>query len=249
MTKILGLIGYPLAHSFSKKYFTQKFEKEKIKNFRYENYPLKDINDLPNLLKQNPQIIGLNVTIPYKQSVLKFVENEDEIVKKTGATNTLVISFGRIVKAYNTDVYGFCQSFKKNIMPQHKSALILGTGGASRSVAYVLEQLKIPYLYVSRNPKNKQTISYNALDKNIILSHQIIINTTPVGTYPNFDEKPFIPYDFITKNHYFYDLIYNPSKTLFLKEAEKRGAIVCNGLEMLKLQAAKAWKIWNKKSS
>ncbi len=242
--KKLGLIGYPLQHSFSKKYFSQKFEKEGIKNWKYLNFEMKNINQFPSILKKNPDLIGLNITIPYKEKILKYTDWQSPEVIKTGAANTLKICQGKI-KAYNTDIYGFEQSFKALLKDYHKQALILGTGGASKAIAYVLEMLNIPFKFVSRNPVSNNILSYEQLDKNIITNYQIIINTTPVGTFPDIDKKIKIPYDFITKNHLFYDLIYNPDKTAFLKTAEKKGASIINGLKMLHLQAEKAWEIWD----
>jgi len=249
MKKTLGLIGYPLTHSFSKNYFTEKFENEQIKDYEYLNFSLKKIDDFPALLKNIPSLIGLNVTIPYKEAILKYVDYQDPVVSEIGAANTLVVRSNHKIEAYNTDVYGFYHSLKPHLKPHHRAALILGTGGASKAVAYTLRKLKIPYLFVSRNPKNNQSISYNQIDKNIIQNHQLIINTTPLGTFPNTGIKPELPYHLVTEKHFFYDLIYNPERTLFLREAEKRGAFVCNGLKMLYLQAEEAWKIWQKKTS
>jgi len=249
MKKKLGLIGYPLTHSFSKNYFTKKFENEGIDDFEYINFPLETIEDFPSLLQKNPALIGLNVTIPYKEVILKYVDNQDPVVAEIGAANTLLIRSNRKIEAYNTDVYGFYHSLKPHLKSHHKAALILGTGGASKAVAFALRKLKIPYHFVSRNPLNSQTFSYDQIDKNIIKNHQLIINTTPLGTFPDTEKKPRIPYNLITKKHFFYDLIYNPERTLFLREAEKRGAFVCNGLKMLHLQAEEAWKIWQKKTN
>jgi shikimate dehydrogenase len=245
--KKLGLIGFPLAHSFSKSYFENKFEKEKIKDFSYENFEIDNINKLPVLLKENKQIVGLNVTIPYKEQVLKYVDWKDDIVEQIGAANTLKIINGKI-KAYNTDVYGFEKSFKKKWQNHHKKALILGTGGASKSVAFVLRSMKIPYLFVSRNPISSNQISYKDINKEVMKEYQIIINTTPLGTYPKVETSPDIPYNLVKKCHYFYDLVYNPAVTSFLKKASMHGATTSNGLSMLKLQAEKAWEIWTDKN-
>ncbi len=249
MKKLLGLIGYPLTHSFSQQYFSQKFKNEKITGYEYRNFPIANLDDFLVLLQQHPHIVGLNVTIPYKEKILQYADYQDVIVTKIGATNTLLIDLDGKIKAYNTDVTGFFQSFVKHLKPHHQKALILGTGGASKAVAYVLNQLKIPFYKVSRNPSNNQQIAYGDLNKNVMKEHQIIINTTPVGTFPAHHKKPTIPYEFIGSKHFFYDLVYNPEQTLFLKEARKRGADFCNGLEMLKLQAEAAWQIWQKKSS
>ena len=245
--KKLGLIGYPLTHSFSKQYFSEKFKKEKLEDWQYLNFEIKNIENFSEIIKKNPDLVGLNVTIPHKEKILKFTDWQSPEVQKIGAANTLKICQGKI-KAYNTDIYGFEQSFKPLLKDYHKQALILGTGGASKAIAYVLEKLNIPYQFVSRNPITQNILSYKQLDKKIITNHQIIINTTPVGSFPNINEKVKIPYDFVTKNHLFYDLIYNPEKTVFLKIAEKKGALIVNGLNMLYLQAEKAWKIWNDKN-
>jgi len=247
--QILGLIGYPLTHSFSRKYFTQKFINEDITNIEYVNFEIQNISDFPKLLKNHPNIVGLNVTIPYKQQILDYVDEMDEVVKNMGAANTLIIQKNNKIKAYNTDVYGFYESLLPLLNVHHKKALILGTGGASKAVAYSLDMLSIPYLFVSRNPLNKNEISYAEMDKKRMDSYQIIINTTPLGTYPEISVYPDIPYNFINENHIFYDLTYNPVKSIFLKKAEARGAIVYNGLKMLYLQAEKSWEIWSKKLS
>ncbi len=249
MTKLLGLIGYPLTHSFSKKYFTQKFEKEGFDGYQYENFPLEDLQIFPDFIAEHPGLIGLNVTIPYKEKILKHVDFQDDVVSSIGAANTLVMTEKGKIKAYNTDVYGFRESLKPLLKKHHQKALILGTGGASKAVAYVLHQLGIDYLFVSRIPRQEnRQIGYEALTPDLINQYQIVINTTPLGTFPNVQQKPLFPYDFITNKHLFYDLIYNPSQTQFLKAAKKQGAETCNGLKMLHLQAEKSWEIWTKKS-
>ncbi len=247
MKKKIGLIGYPLSHSFSKKYFTEKFEKENLQDYEYLNFECNNLDDFPLILQQNPELIGLNVTIPYKEKILKYVDYKDPVVNETGASNTLLINNGKI-SAYNTDVYGFKESLLPLLEKQHKKALILGTGGASKAIKYVLKELNIKYISVSRMPKNTSQISYEQLTENIVLSHLLVINTTPVGSYPDEKKAPAFPYKFITPEHLFYDLIYNPSQTIFLKKAKEKGAKVSNGLKMLYLQAEKSWKIWQKKS-
>jgi len=244
--KKLGLIGFPLTHSFSKKYFTEKFQREHIKDWQYQNFELAKITGFPELLKNEPNLVGLNVTIPYKEQILSYVDVLSGTVQEIGAANTLVITKEKKIKAYNTDVYGFEFSLKPLLKTQHKKALILGTGGASKAIAYALKKLNISYLKVSRNPKDVSQISYNQIDENLLKNYLIVINTTPLGTYPNTDEAPQIPYDFVTKKHLFYDLTYNPAQTLFLKQAADKGADVSNGLKMLHLQAEKAWQIWQK---
>jgi len=208
---------------------------------------LKNLDLFPQLLKNNPELVGLNVTIPYKEEILKYADKLDESAAKVGAANTLKIQNGKIT-AYNTDTYGFEQSFIRKRKKHHKKALILGTGGASKAVAFVLQKLSVPFLFVSRNPKQNNQISYAGLNKKIITEHQIIINTTPLGTYPDIHTYPDIPYEFAGKEHYFFDLVYNPEKSLFLQKAERQGAVISNGLTMLKLQAEKAWEIWTDKN-
>jgi len=248
--KILGLIGYPLTHSFSKQYFTEKFRKEGVTNYVYRNFELSDINFFPELLKTHPDIAGLNITIPYKEKILDFVDELSPEVAAIGATNTLVIHpVSKKITAYNTDIYGFKQSLLPCLKPEHRKALILGTGGAAKAVAYTLRQLNIDAVMVSRQPKNATQLSYTDLNEKIVKSHLLVVNTTPLGQFPEVEKRPAFPYNFITGKHLFYDLIYNPAKTTFLQIAENQGAIVCNGLNMLQLQAEKAWRIWTKQSA
>ena len=243
--KLYGLIGYPLGHSFSKKYFTDKFQREKISGCRYELFPIETIQDLPQLLIDNPNLVGLNVTIPYKEQVLEFVAQSRNEVKEIKAANTIKIVDGILI-AYNTDVIGFENSFTKKLKPSQKKALILGTGGSSKAVQYVLEKLRIDFLLVSRNKTNKEgMIPYSMIDKNLLDQYQVIINCTPVGLSPNDSECPQIPYQFIASDHYLFDLVYKPEKTLFLKKGEEMGAEIQNGYEMLIIQAEESWKIWN----
>ncbi len=242
----LGLIGKPLSHSFSKAYFEKKFAVAPYTNFVYENYELNTLDDFPKLLKSHPGIIGLNVTIPYKEKILKYVDYQDDIVKKIGTTNTLIITANGSIKAYNTDVIGFKNSLEPMLTKTSYKALILGTGGASKAVAYALTQLQIPYLFVSRSPQNEQTISYKQLTESLVEAHQIVVNSTPLGTFPNLSTCPDFPFDFVGNRHIFYDLVYNPAQTLFMKKAQAKGAVVSNGLKMLQLQAEAAWQIWLK---
>ena len=245
--KILGLIGYPLTHSFSKQYFTEKFEKEGITDYVYRNFELNDIKHFPELLKKYPDIVGLNVTIPYKEKILDFVDELSPEVAAIGAANTLVIHPAtKKITAYNTDIYGFKQSLLPCLKPDHRKALILGTGGAAKAVAYTLRQLNIDAVMVSRYPKNAKQLAYSDLNEKIVKSHLLVVNTTPLGQFPDIEKKPAFPYNFITNRHLFYDLIYNPSKTSFLYYAENKGATICNGLIMLHLQAERAWQIWTK---
>jgi shikimate dehydrogenase len=244
-----GLIGYPLSHSFSKGYFTKKFQSEGIEDCEYNNYPIESISELKELLSKDPLLAGLNVTIPYKQQVMEYLDEIDSDAAEIGAVNTIKITRTAkktFLKGYNTDAYGFSESLKKVIQPIHKKALILGTGGASKAVAWVLKSLNIEYTFVSRKAKNIYCIEYSGLTSQIIKENTIIINTSPVGMYPNTLFSPEIPYDAITDKHILYDLIYNPEETLFLKNGATKKATTLNGLPMLYLQAEKAWEIWNK---
>ncbi len=241
--RLFGLIGNPLTHSFSKKYFTEKFEKEEITGCRYELFPLKTIEALPSLLKEHPELEGLNVTVPYKKLVLRFID-ELRIPGGLDACNCINIIEGRLT-GYNTDINGFEMSLKPILQAHHDKALILGNGGAAAAVVYVLKKLGIGYTIVSRTPTDKTQFSYKAINKQVLHDHPVIINTTPVGTYPDETNYPDIPYQYITKRHLLYDLIYNPSTTLFLKKGEEQGAIIKNGEQMLVLQAEESWRIWN----
>jgi len=242
--KQYGLIGYPLSHSFSKKYFTKKFIKENISNCKYDLFELENISQLPTLVRTQNNLIGLNVTIPFKQSVLPFLDKIDEIAAKIGAVNTIKIIDNELI-GFNTDYYGFKQSLKPFISTFHQRALILGTGGAAKSVFHVLKELNIDCLFVSRNPTQENEIAYKDVNEYVIKHHQIIVNTTPVGMFPNINDAPNIPYQFLTKNHLLYDLIYNPAETPFLKKGKEKACIILNGYQMLVLQAEKSWKIWN----
>ncbi len=245
----LGLIGYPLTHSFSKKYFSEKFACDQLSFISYHNFPIENIHQFPQLLKNNPDLIGLNVTIPYKEKILAYTNRQSDDVKAIGAANTLVITDNGEVHAYNTDIYGFKESLKPYLRSYHNKALILGTGGAAKAVAYALKQLQIDYLMVSRTPKNDQEIGYEEINKDLMKSYLLVINTTPLGMMPQVDLSPSLPYDFITAQHLFYDLIYNPPLTNFLRQASNKGATVVNGLNMLHLQAEKSWQIWLKNSA
>jgi len=239
-----GLIGYPLSHSFSKKFFSDKFESEGLSNVSYENFAIPSIAEFPHLL-ENPCIYGLNVTIPYKEQVTSFLDWKDEVVEKTGACNCIRIDQGKL-RGFNTDVAGFEQSLKKNLQPHHKKALVLGTGGAAKAISYVLKQLSIEYLVFSRSKPANLTgaLSYEELSADLLASHLLIINTTPLGMYPNVDDCPPIDYEKLTPDHYLFDVIYNPGKTRFLQRGEEKGAIIQNGLEMLIIQAEESWRIW-----
>jgi len=246
--KLFGLIGNPLTHSYSEKYFIEKFKKENISDCEYRLFPIKSIAQLPDLLKNNPDLLGLNVTTPFKKEVLNYIDEPDIIVKGIESANTIKIEKKQgkfFLKAYNTDIYGFYHSFQPLLKTYHKKALLLGTGGGASAVEFILQLLKIEYLIVSRTPTKKQ-ISYDEIDKSIIQNHQLIINATPVGTFPNINQSPEIPYQFLTSEHFLFDLVYNPSETEFLKQGKKQGAKIQNGMQMLKLQADKAWELWNK---
>lgn len=243
--KQLGLIGYPLSHSFSKEYFRRKFEQEDIHGYEYDLFPLKDIRQLPALLREQPQLAGLNVTIPHKVAVMSFLHHLDPGAAAIGAVNTIQIRDG-ILSGYNTDAWGFETSLRPLLRSWHTKALILGTGGASKAVEYVLRQLGIRPLFVSRNPQEGQ-ISYGQLSASLIGDHTLIVNTTPLGTFPRVEQYPDIPYETLTERHLLYDLVYNPAETLFLKKGKEKGAALINGMEMLRLQAEKAWEIWTKK--
>ncbi|OFY50887.1 MAG: shikimate dehydrogenase [Bacteroidetes bacterium RBG_13_46_8] len=246
--KLYGLIGYPLSHSFSKRYFEEKFEKEDLADCRYENFPLQSLEELDGLIESKPELQGFNVTIPYKERILSRLDRTDENAFDIGAVNTVKIyrQQGKtILKGYNTDSHGFCASLLPSLNATITDALILGTGGASKAVAFVLKKLGISCLFVSRTPMRSDHISYADLCGPVLYHTQLIVNTTPVGTYPDKEACPDIPYEFITGKHLLYDLIYNPPETKFLSRGRERGARVLNGLEMLRLQAEKAWEIWN----
>lgn len=246
--KKLGLIGFPLSHSFSQKYFTQKFAELGLTDWQYNLFPIENLENFPTLILQNPDLVGLNVTIPHKVEIINYLDELDKGAEAVGAVNTIKISIytngKKCLKGYNTDVYGFEMSLKPLLKPHHKKALILGTGGASKAVKFVLDKLEIESQFVSRNPSANQ-LSYISLNEKILQEHFLIINTTPLGMYPNLDSCPEIPYQYLTKNHLVYDLVYNPEETLFLQKAKAQGAQTKNGLEMLHQQAEKAWEIWN----
>ena len=238
-----GLIGYPLSHSFSKQFFTKKFEQEEISECRYDLFPLKSINDLPVLVRNNPDLEGLNITIPFKKQVLSFLD-DSRIPHGLDACNCINISGGKLV-GYNTDVTGFEKSLQPLLKSYHKKALVLGNGGATAAVIHVLRKLRIEFDIVSRKKHNGSAFVYKDIDKKLLEESTIIINTTPLGMYPDTDTCPDIPYQFISDKHLLYDLVYNPSKTLFLQKGEEKGATIKNGEEMLKLQAEESWRIWN----
>ena len=236
-----GLIGYPLSHSFSKQYFTEKFEKEGIEDAHYQLYPIASIQDLSQLLTKEKNLSGLNVTMPYKQVVIPFLHDLSAEAKEIGAVNTIKID-GTKLTGYNTDALGFEATLQKVLPPDFTGkALVLGNGGAAQAVKYVLRHRGIDFQTVSRS----EGLAYSQLDKAIINNHLLIINTTILGTYPNVDDCPLVPYEFVGNEHIAIDLVYNPTVTLFLKNMQKQGAIIENGLYMLHQQAEAAWQIWN----
>jgi shikimate dehydrogenase len=244
--KHYGLIGFPLIHSFSKKYFSAKFEQESV-DASYELFELENIAQLTDIIENN-KLDGLNVTIPYKEQVINYLNSLDDTAAKIGAVN--VIKFDRSegglkLKGYNSDAIGFENSIKPFLHDYHKKALILGTGGASKAVDYTLQKLGIQTCFVTRTPKQGM-FNYYQLNEDIIADNLIIVNTSPVGTFPHADECPDIPYQYLTEKHLLYDLVYNPAETLFLKKGMEKGVEIQNGEAMLIGQAEAAWKIWNK---
>ncbi len=244
-----GLIGYPLGHSFSKHFFSEKFAREGI-DACYENYELEDINQLGTLLETEPELRGLNVTIPHKQNIIPLLDSLSERAQKIGAVNVVRVSRTKegkaVLKGFNSDIIGFEESIKPLLSPNHHKALILGTGGASHAIRVALTELGIGWTLVSRR-RGTETIAYEDVTPEFMNECEIIVNCTPVGMYPHIDEAPPIPYEALTPRHLLYDLIYNPDTTLFLKRGAEHGAVVKNGLEMLHLQAEASWEIWNRK--
>ncbi len=243
--KKFGLIGKDISYSFSKKYFTEKFSKELFDDCTYENFDIPNIEEFPNILKNNPDLKGLNVTIPYKEAIIPFLDTMSDKAFRIGAVNVIRFTKKGNLKGYNSDWYGFKKSLEPLLQLHHKKALILGTGGASKAVAFALDKLGIFYTFVSREA-TENAIDYNRVNTTTFDNFQIIINCTPLGTSPNTKEFPPIPYEFFTEKHIAFDLIYNPEETQFLKKAKKKGATIKNGYEMLVFQAEKAWTIWNK---
>ncbi len=244
--KLYGLLGYPLVHSFSQNYFNQKFESENI-DAEYINFEIPDVGMLMEVVAENENLNGLNVTIPYKEQVIPFLDEIDPAASEVGAVNVIKFIRGKDglrLKGYNSDIIGFTDSIKSLLKPHHQSALVLGTGGAAKAVSYSLRKLGLEVQLVSRR-KSANTLVYEELTKNDLKTHKVIVNTTPLGMYPNVDTCPDIPYRYLTSQHLCYDLIYNPDETLFLKNSRLAGAQVKNGLEMLLLQAFASYSIWN----
>lgn len=246
--RFYGLIGKSLEHSFSPVFFKEKFEKEGITNCFYNLYPLKNIDEFNYLINDFTELSGLNVTIPYKQEIIPFLDRLDPNAKQIGAVNTIKFHWNQNkleLIGYNTDYLGFMDSLKPLLKPIHKKALVLGTGGASLAVTFALKQLGIDFQMVSRTAKGANSIDYNSLTNEIIKEHKIIVNTTPLGMYPRIDQSPNIPYQAIAREHILFDLIYNPKQTEFLGKGKVQGATIKNGFEMLVNQAEYSWKIWN----
>ena len=247
--KLFGLVGYPLGHSFSKGYFENKFVSEDIKDADFLNFELESLDGLRELINRNPQLKGFTVTIPHKISMLPIVDEITDEVRKIGALNVVKIKRqnNKIhLTGYNTDVFGFEKSLLEQIQPNHKQALVLGKGGSANAVGFVLKKLGINCLFVSRSTKDENTISYSNLTEEIIHSCLLIINTTPLGMFPEVETCPNIPYQYLTDKHFLFDLVYNPEQTLFMQKGTEQGARVCNGYDMLCYQAEEAWEIWNK---
>lgn len=247
---LYGLIGFPLTHSFSRKYFTEKFIREGIKDTSYDLFEMKSLESLPELLKNKEGLKGLNVTIPFKQDVMSHLDDlDDASAERIGAVNTIKIFADGSTKGFNTDYYGFRQSLiewldRRGETCTNFKVLILGNGGAAKAVKVALQDLHVDYKIVSRQ-KSDDTLLYEEITEEIMNTYLLIINTTPLGMFPNVDKCPDIPFQWVTKNHYLYDLIYNPAQTVFLKNGAEKGAALQNGMKMLELQAEKAWDIWN----
>jgi shikimate dehydrogenase len=244
MDKLYGIIGYPLGHSFSKKYFTEKFALEGIFDCSYETFPIKTIDELKDVLNKNHNLSGFNITIPHKQSILSYVDDITKLPGGLTACNCVKIVAEKII-GYNTDVVGFEQSLLPQLKKYHSSALILGNGGAAEAVKFVLNKLGIAFKVVSRKLRDGSDLIYADLNEAIIAENLLIINTTPLGTFPNVDDCADIPYQYLTEKHFLYDLIYNPTETLFLQKGAAKGATIKNGYDMLLIQAEESWRIWN----
>lgn len=243
-----GLIGYPLGHSFSRKFFTEKFEQEDI-DAQYLNFEIPSIEEFPNIIASHPELLGLNVTIPYKQQVMQYLDEISPEAKAIGAVNVVRCQRSTVncqpkLTGYNSDVIGFVESIKPLLKPHHEKALILGTGGASKAIHYGLEEkLGMETLFVSRTSR-ENIITYNDITKDLLQDYTVIVNCSPVGMFPKVDECPVLPYEAMNENHLLYDLVYNPLETLFMKKGAAQGATVKNGLEMLHLQAIASWEFW-----
>ncbi|RXP53390.1 shikimate dehydrogenase [Lutibacter sp. HS1-25] len=240
-----GLLGKNISYSFSRKYFSEKFQELKLTDYKYNNFDIPEIEEFPFLMYQKEhEFGGINVTIPYKEAVMRYLDEIDVDAQKIGAVNTIKITEDNRLVGFNTDFFGFQKSIQPLLKSHHKKALILGTGGASKAVAYAFSEMNIEFKFVSRKVTEGMLL-YSMLNEQNMEDYTIIVNCTPIGTHPNIEECPNIPYQFLTDKHLLYDLIYNPEVTKFLSEGQKRGATIKNGLEMLQLQAEKSWEIWN----
>ncbi|PKP35102.1 MAG: shikimate dehydrogenase [Bacteroidetes bacterium HGW-Bacteroidetes-17] len=250
-SKTYGLIGKTLKHSYSGKYFEHKFKIENIGNSKYLHFEIDDLKEFPKLIEAHPDLVGLNITIPYKKTIIHYLDEIDRSSRFIGAVNTIKISRKNnkpFLSGYNTDAHGFEKTLFPVLKPHHHKALVLGTGGASRAVVYILRKNGISYLEVTRFPYKSNQIGYDMISEEIIREYNLIINTTPVGMYPNVEDLVNIPYDYLDQNNLLYDLVYNPEETQFLKAAKSKGAATINGSGMFELQAERSWKIWNRKS-
>jgi shikimate dehydrogenase len=246
--KKFGLIGYPLGHSFSKSYFTKKFHELGITDCSYENFSMENIDALKAVLQHESSLAGFNITIPHKENIIQYLAVKSKVVAQIGACNCVKIKDNQLY-GFNTDVVGFKASLIEKLASHHTHALILGTGGAAKAVAYVLNEIGINFTYVTRNPSVAiNAVAYEAVHADLLAAHTLIINTTPLGMHPGIDKCPPIPYHAVTTSHYLYDLVYNPAITLFLKKGMEQGATVKNGMDMLELQAEESWRIWNDSS-
>lgn len=244
MTRLFALIGNPLSHSFSKQYFTEKFEAAGLTDHTFINLEIPDVSALSAFVDSHPELVGLAVTIPHKESIVHLLKDSDGVVKEIGACNCVKIINGDMV-GYNTDVDGFERSFTPRLSAHHKRALILGRGGAAKAISFVLDKLSIEHLFVERVPKDLKSISYASISGRRLREFQIIINTTPLGMFPKVDDFPALPYEAFTSHHYLFDLHYNPETTAFLRKGKEMGATIKNGYEMLVIQAEENWRIWN----
>ncbi len=243
--KQFGLVGKNIEYSFSRKYFFKKFSDDLFSNCTYQNFDLQSIEEFQSIVNLHPNLKGLNVTIPFKQTVIPYLDALSNKATQIGAVNVIKFTKSGKLKGYNSDYYGFKKSIKPLLQPHHKKALVLGTGGAAKAVAFALHELGIYYTFVSRIA-NENTIEYSKVNETILDNFHIVINCTPLGTSPNINSCPDLPYNFFTEKHLAFDLIYNPEETLFLQKAKLHGAIIKNGYEMLVLQAEKGWRIWHK---
>ena len=237
-----GIIGFPLGHSFSKGFFTEKFARESI-DAQYLNFEIPDATMLKDVLRENPELRGLNVTLPHKQAVIPLLDELSDEAREIGAVNVIRIRDGRL-KGFNSDIIGFSESIKPLLQPHHTTALILGTGGASRAIRVGLSRLGIEWTYVTRSPREGM-FAYSDLTPEVMKEYTVIVNCSPVGMFPKVDQAPAIPYELLTPKHLLFDLVYNPEDTLFMQKGREQGAIVKNGLEMLHLQAVASWRFWN----